>query len=395
MRVAIVAEYYPRARDPVLGIWAHRQALAAAAAGADVHVLVLHRPMPPRAALRARDAAALIRAAAPAAAGGPRRGPGDLRPVSGAAAPAQLRHAGAAGRRRRSRSRCGTCGAVPRSTSCTRTTRAPAGDAVRARAACASPLAVSVHGGDLLAVAHRSRAGTRAVSGALGHAARRARELGRDGAARAGARARSARAWCTWAATSRAEATAGDGTRRIVTVGSLIARKRHGDVLRALWLLRDEHPDARVGDRRRRARARAARAPRRASWAWATASASRARWRRTAALEERAPRRGVRAAERRRGVRRRLRGGDGRRRAGDRLPRRGRPGGDRGAPVNGIRLVPPADPEELAPSSTSCCGGDDWRRELGAAARATVASVFTWEACGRATVEAYEQALRG
>ena len=51
MRVAIVAEYYPRAHDPVLGIWAHRQAVATAAAGADVHVLVLHRPVPPRAAL--------------------------------------------------------------------------------------------------------------------------------------------------------------------------------------------------------------------------------------------------------------------------------------------------------------------------------------------------------
>src|SRR3954452_4056969 len=52
MRVAIVAEYYPRAGDPVLGVWAHRQALAAREAGADVRVLVLHRPVPPRAALR-------------------------------------------------------------------------------------------------------------------------------------------------------------------------------------------------------------------------------------------------------------------------------------------------------------------------------------------------------
>ena len=30
--------------------------------------------------------------------------------------------------------------------------------------------------------------------------------------------------------------------RTLVTVGNLIARKRHADVLRALWLLRDEHP---------------------------------------------------------------------------------------------------------------------------------------------------------
>jgi glycosyltransferase involved in cell wall biosynthesis len=52
VKVAIVAEYYPRRRDPVLGIWAHRQALAAREAGADVRVLVLERPVPPSSALR-------------------------------------------------------------------------------------------------------------------------------------------------------------------------------------------------------------------------------------------------------------------------------------------------------------------------------------------------------
>jgi glycosyltransferase involved in cell wall biosynthesis len=52
VKVAVVAEYYPRRRDPVLGIWAHRQALAARDAGADVKVLVLERPVPPGAALR-------------------------------------------------------------------------------------------------------------------------------------------------------------------------------------------------------------------------------------------------------------------------------------------------------------------------------------------------------
>ena len=29
MKVAVVSEFYPRAHDPVLGIWAHRQAQAA------------------------------------------------------------------------------------------------------------------------------------------------------------------------------------------------------------------------------------------------------------------------------------------------------------------------------------------------------------------------------
>ncbi len=60
MKVAIVAEYYPRAHDPVLGVWAHRQAMAARDAGADVRVLVLHRPIPSKAALRAREPAALL-----------------------------------------------------------------------------------------------------------------------------------------------------------------------------------------------------------------------------------------------------------------------------------------------------------------------------------------------
>ncbi len=50
-RVAIVAEFYPSRRDPVMGIWAHRQALAVREAGADVRVIVLHRIVPPRAAL--------------------------------------------------------------------------------------------------------------------------------------------------------------------------------------------------------------------------------------------------------------------------------------------------------------------------------------------------------
>jgi glycosyltransferase involved in cell wall biosynthesis len=53
VNVCVVAEYYPRRRDPVLGIWAHRQAMAAREAGADVKVLVLERPLPPAASLRA------------------------------------------------------------------------------------------------------------------------------------------------------------------------------------------------------------------------------------------------------------------------------------------------------------------------------------------------------
>lgn len=53
MRVAVVAEWYPSPADPVLGIWAHRQAQAAIAAGAEVRVLALRRPLPPLSAARA------------------------------------------------------------------------------------------------------------------------------------------------------------------------------------------------------------------------------------------------------------------------------------------------------------------------------------------------------
>ena len=47
MRVAVVAEWYPSPGDPVLGIWAHRQAVAARDGGAEVRVLALRRPVPP------------------------------------------------------------------------------------------------------------------------------------------------------------------------------------------------------------------------------------------------------------------------------------------------------------------------------------------------------------
>ena len=70
MKVVIVAEYYPRAADPTLGIWAHHQTRATRDAGADVRVIVLHRPVPPLATVRelrrgsVRGAVAATRAAA-------------------------------------------------------------------------------------------------------------------------------------------------------------------------------------------------------------------------------------------------------------------------------------------------------------------------------------------
>jgi glycosyltransferase involved in cell wall biosynthesis len=59
MKVVVVAEFYPRASDPVLGVWTHRQALAAKEAGAEVEVVVLHRPIPSARSLKAGPGAAL------------------------------------------------------------------------------------------------------------------------------------------------------------------------------------------------------------------------------------------------------------------------------------------------------------------------------------------------
>jgi glycosyltransferase involved in cell wall biosynthesis len=50
--VVVVAEWYPSPADPVHGVWAHRQAVAARDAGAEVRVLALRRPAPPIELLR-------------------------------------------------------------------------------------------------------------------------------------------------------------------------------------------------------------------------------------------------------------------------------------------------------------------------------------------------------
>ncbi|MDQ2759352.1 MAG: glycosyltransferase [Actinomycetota bacterium] len=52
MRVAVVAEWYPSRVDAVHGVWAHRQAIAARDAGAEVRVIAARRPVPPLAVAR-------------------------------------------------------------------------------------------------------------------------------------------------------------------------------------------------------------------------------------------------------------------------------------------------------------------------------------------------------
>jgi len=60
----------------------------------------------------------------------------------------------------------------------------------------------------------------------------------------------------------------------------------------------------------------------------------------------------------------------------------------------GIVLVPPRDPAALASELDALLRDEERRAALGAQARETVARDFTWEACGRATVEAYADVLR-
>ena len=60
----------------------------------------------------------------------------------------------------------------------------------------------------------------------------------------------------------------------------------------------------------------------------------------------------------------------------------------------GLRLVPPADVEALAAELDALLAEPGYLQELGERARATVVRSFTWELCGRATIEAYEDALR-
>jgi glycosyltransferase involved in cell wall biosynthesis len=60
----------------------------------------------------------------------------------------------------------------------------------------------------------------------------------------------------------------------------------------------------------------------------------------------------------------------------------------------GIRLVPPGDVELLAAELEAVLSEPAYLSDLGERAQHTVAEHFTWEACGRATVAAYEDALR-
>jgi glycosyltransferase involved in cell wall biosynthesis len=385
VKVAVVAEYYPRAADPALGVWAHRQALAARAAGAEVRVLVLHRPVPPRSALRERDPRALLR---------PLRQPlhAELDGIPVHYVPF------VAPPRPRAYGRWGAWAAPSLAFALRRFPydlvhahyAAPAGDAVR-RARPGVPVVVSVHGGDLLAVP-RWAGGERAVRRALENArlvlansagmAERARVLG----------ARDTRVVHLGTDLPPEPGISAPRDPHLVTVSNLVARKRHADVLRALWLLREPQPHLRwvvVGDGperpalermadelglRGRVEFRGALAP--------DLAIETAREGSVFVLPSIDEAFGVAYVEAMAG-------------SVPAIGCQGEPGPEEiAASGGGMRLVPPGDPEALAAELRGLLDDPGWRAELGAQARATVAAAFTWERCGAATVAAYEEALR-
>jgi teichuronic acid biosynthesis glycosyltransferase TuaC len=385
MKVLVVAEFYPRVADPTLGVWAHRQALAARDAGADVRVIVLHRPIAP--AHRVREPQAWREAI-----GQPGRASLDgldVRYVKFVSPP-----------RGRSYPSWGAFAAPPLALELRRLRRTfpydlihahyalPAADAVL-RTRPAVPLVISEHGGDVFHTARLNPAARARVEHAFG-AARivLANSLGIEHAVQD-----------LGAHTTRVVHLGTDLTpmeRRppavptLSTVGQLVARKRQADVLRAMWVLRERRPDLRyriVGD-----------GPERDALARLAEQLDLAgRVEFTGALpHEEAMRRGRDASvfvmpstDEAFGVAYVEAMAAGLPAIGS----RGEPGPEDIARLgHRMRLVPPGDPEALAAEIDTLLDGD-WGARMGAAAQATVTQHFTWPACGAATVAAYRDAL--
>jgi len=392
VKVLVVAEFYPRENDPVLGIWGHKQALAARDAGAEVQVAVLHRIVPPAATPKARLPAAALELW---------RHP-RVRELDGLTvhyvpfvSPPRPRSYGS----------WGTWAAPSLKRALPRIRRdfaydllhahnaVPAGDAAR-RSAPDVPLVVSVHGGDVFFTALRFPAGDAAVRAAFGHArlvlansegiAARARGLGAPAN-----RTRVVRLGADVPATSPRQYE----HPTLVTVAHLVGRKRHGDVVRALWLLRDRHPHLRylvVGDGPERGSLQRLAAELEVDdrvefcgqrpHAEAVSLAHGADLFVMPSVDEAF---GVAYVEA-------MAGGV------PAIASLGEPGPAEIAAVgDGLALVPPGDIEALAGQIDALLANRHDLGRLGRRARATVEAAFTWQRCGEATVQAYADALRG
>jgi teichuronic acid biosynthesis glycosyltransferase TuaC len=401
VKVAVVAEFYPRRGDPVLGVWAHRQALAARDAGAEVRILVLHRLIPPRASFAAgaggvaSTLARLVRE--------PRKQLHDGLEVSYIPYVSPPRSGSYAS--------WGAWAAPSLGLALRRLHRSfgfelihahnavPAGDAVR-RVQLDVPLIVSVHGGDVLYTAADpptgSTAGATAVSRGLGAArlvlanSQGIAELARTHGA---SETRVVHLGAELPVTPYPSRRAGAGAHpTIVTVAHLVARKRHADVLRALAVLGQRHPTLRYsivgeGPERVALEGLAARlgVAGRVEFHGQLPPAEAIEQARQCTLfvmpstEEAF---GVAYIEA-------MAGG---------LPAigcRGEPGPEEiAAAGDGFMLVPPGDIERLTQRIDELLSDTHRLREASQRARATVAAHFTWERCGVQTLAAYEHALR-
>jgi glycosyltransferase involved in cell wall biosynthesis len=386
VRVLIVAEYYPRAEDPVRGVWTHRQTLAARDAGAEVRVVVLHRPIPPLASIRSRrldKALEPIRQPSSADLDGVPvryfRYISPPRPWSygswGAWAAPWLARALRELRKEFKFELIHAHYAVP------------AGDAAR-RAAGDVPLVVSVHGHDV----QGHSAGGSAVHAALAHA-----DLVIANSAGTAERSRNLGARTTQVVHLGADLPAQPrplpSRPTLVTVAHLVPRKRHADVIAALALLRGRRPGLRyviVGDGPERARLeelahslvvddlvefrgqldqQQAVATARAGTLFVMPSVEEAFG--VAYVEAMAA--GVPAIG--------CRGEDG--------PE------EIAAAGGGIALMPPGDVQTLAAQINTLLRDPHGLEALGRQARETVEREFTWERCGSETVEAYRRVLAG
>jgi len=392
MKVAVVAEFYPRAADPVLGVWTHRQAIAARDAGADVRVLVLHRPVPPRAALR-EGVRAAARAAATALA---QPSATTLDGIEIAyvpfVAPPRPSSYGSWGR-----------WAAPTLAVALRALRrrfafdlvhahnaVPAGEAVR-RSGVGSPLVVSVHGGDVFHTEPGSAAGAQAVRAALG----RARLVLANSAAiehRCRVLGAPATRVVRLGTDLPAERAQPYEHPTVVTTGHLIARKRHADVLRAVALLRDRHPQLRylvIGDgpelgslRGLAAELGVADRVELAGQLPHEEALRRTRRASLLAMPSTDEAFGVAYVEAMAGW----------------LPAIGAEGEPGPLEIRsmggGLSLVAPGDVQSLASEIDILLSDARTLRMAGDWARATVVRAFTWERCAAATVAAYAEALR-
>lgn len=387
-----MAEFYPSRRDPVLGVWAHRQALAARDAGAEVRVLVLHRLVPPRASFGAGGGGA--HEALMARMREPRRQTRDGLAVTYVpyVSPPRDGHYPS----------WGAWAAPALALALIRLRRSfpyelihahnavPAGDAVR-RTHPRTPLVVSVHGGDVLYTSAR-KGGAEAVAHGLGAAAlvlSNSEGIAQMARAQGARHTRVVHLGADLPAVPRPPRTGAPAT--LVTVAHLVARKRHADVLRALAVLSGRHPNLRyaiIGDGPERIpleglATRLGVAERvdfhgQLAPEDAIAQARRCTLFVMPSTEEAF---GVAYIEA-------MAGG---------VPAigcRGEPGPEEiAAAGDGFMLVPPGDIERLTQRIDELLSDPQRLREAGQRARATVATHFTWGRCGEQTLDAYRQVL--